>query len=137
MTSDEDVGSANIVSLADGAKGFPAMFYSLGDSIIPLGELHEVRNIVSKYNGELEVRLWDGSRVDILTETHAIEADWSHKWTEAVGQSMYYSLQTGKKPGIMLLVRDFKAEERFIYRCQLVCKHLGIDLFLEHILKGS
>jgi len=49
--------------------------------------------------GAVEHRLHDGTRVDILTATHAIEADWSHKWAEAVGQSLYYSLITGKKPG--------------------------------------
>ena len=138
MTSiDDGVGSANVAPLMSERGEFPSMFYSLGNTLIPLGEVSEVRKIVSRYNGAVEHRLWDGTRVDILTETHAIEADWPEKWAEAVGQSMYYAIVTGKKPGIMLLVRDFKAEDRFLYRCQVVCQALSIDLFLERIAKES
>jgi hypothetical protein len=43
------------------------------------------------------VVLPDGTRCDCLTDTHAIEFDFGNKWAEAIGQSAYYALQTGKK----------------------------------------
>lgn len=96
-----------------------------------LNEVGECRRLASKYEAELEVRLWDGTRVDMLTPTHAIEVDWAHKWAEAVGQSLYYSELTGKPPGVLLLVRDMNTEERYVYRCQTLCAKLGIKLYVE------
>lgn len=78
----------------------------------------------------LERRLWDNTRVDILTTDWAIEVDWAYKWTEAVGQSMWYSLVTHKEPGICLLCKNFKDDKNFIYRCSVVCTKYNIMLWL-------
>jgi hypothetical protein len=62
-------------------------------------------------NGQVEVVLPDGTRCDCITETHAVEFDFGDNWASAIGQSSYYALQTGKKPGIVLileLVKDLK-----------------------------
>lgn len=60
---------------------------------------------VNKYcGGVIEYVLPDNTRVDCLTETHAIEYDWDYKWAEAIGQSLHYSRLTGKKAGIVLIV---------------------------------
>ena len=48
----------------------------------------------------------DGTRCDILTDTHAIEVDFADKWAEAIGQSLNYAMQTGKKAGIVLVLKD-------------------------------
>ncbi len=58
-------------------------------------------------SGQADYTLQDKSRVDCLTETHAFEVDWADgmKVYEAIGQSLYYASQTGKKPGILLLIR--------------------------------
>lgn len=88
-------------------------------------------------NAEEEYLLWDNTRVDIWTSTHAIEVDWPQKWAEAVGQSMYYAALTNKKPGIILLVSDPKKDERHIYRCQTLCEKEGIDLWLVKAKKPS
>ena len=58
-------------------------------------------------SGQSQFKLKDLSRVDCLTETHAFEVDWADgmKVYEAIGQSLYYASQTGKKPGILLLIR--------------------------------
>jgi len=77
-----------------------------------------------------EAVLWDGTRVDILTDRFAAEVDWASKWTEAVGQAMYYSTQTDRQPGIVLLIKDFKAETKYIYRCKIVCQKLNIKMWL-------
>ncbi len=48
----------------------------------------------------------DGTRCDCLTDTHAIEFDFGEKWAESVGQSLYYGLQTGKEPGVVLILEE-------------------------------
>lgn len=70
-----------------------------------------------------EHRLVDGSRVDILTESYAIEIDWadnSLKWAEAIGQARYYAKCTHRKPGIILLVWALTEKtKRNIYKCRV------------------
>lgn len=54
--------------------------------------------------GKAEVVLPDRTRCDCLTEKHAIEVEFANKWKEAIGQSLHYSLQTGKRAGIVLIM---------------------------------
>lgn len=101
---------------------------------------HQYR-LASKYLGgaipesgrNVEVRLWDGTRVDLLSDEYAIEIDFARggKHFEAVGQSLYYGLVTGRKPGIILLMGS--GDERFVYRTQVVCARYGISLWVERI----
>ena len=65
------------------------------------------RQFCTQESGQAEYSLPDRSRVDCLTDTHAFEADWADglKVYESIGQSLYYAAETGKKPGILLLVR--------------------------------
>lgn len=56
------------------------------------------------------------------------------KWTEAVGQSLYYSLMTDKKLGIALIVGY--NDERFIKRVAKLNKKFNIKINLIAILKG-
>jgi hypothetical protein len=61
--------------------------------------------------GEVEVVLPDLTRCDCLTSSNAVEFDFGNKWAEAIGQSLYYSIQTGKKAGIALILEkpsDYK-----------------------------
>ena len=39
-----------------------------------------------KLGGRTEVTMPDGTRCDILTDTHAIEVDFAVKWAETIGQ---------------------------------------------------
>ena len=64
--------------------------------------------------GQIEVVLPDRTRCDCVTDTHAIEFDFGNKWTEAVGQSLYYSLQPGKKAGIVLILENVKDRKYWI-----------------------
>ena len=61
--------------------------------------------------GEIEYRLQDGTRVDCLTDTHAIEYDFALKWHEAIGQALHYSRLSGKRAGIVLILEK-KADLR-------------------------
>lgn len=62
--------------------------------------------------GEAEVILRDLTRVDCVTETHAVEFDFGDKWAEAIGQSLHYSHLTGKRAGIVLII-ETEADERY------------------------
>ena len=88
----------------------------------------------------VEVRLWDDSRCDYVSPTHAIEIDWAtSKAYEAVGQAMYYSIVLEKKPGIILLVKEGEKDssQKYIYRCQTVCAKLDIKLWIELVKENQ
>ena len=55
---------------------------------------------------EIEYRLKDNTRVDILTQHYAIEVDFEKKWYEAIGQALHYELLTNLIPGIVLIIDD-------------------------------
>ena len=76
--------------------------------------------------GEIEVRLPDKTRIDCLTETHAIEYDYGKKWAEAIGQSLYYAMHTGKRAGIVLIIAP--TETRFLTRAKAVIEHYGLPI---------
>jgi len=56
----------------------------------------------------------DGTCCECITDTHAIEFDFGNNWTEAVGQSSYYSIQTDKKAGIVLIIETMKDRKYWI-----------------------
>ena len=60
------------------------------------------------HDGETEVRLWDKTRVDCVTKDYAIEVDFAHKFYQAIGQSLYYSMRTHKHAGVLLIVEKQK-----------------------------
>ena len=45
--------------------------------------------------GQTKYTLPDRTRIDCHTESHAVEVDFAHKWAEAIGQSLHYSLMSG------------------------------------------
>jgi hypothetical protein len=77
---------------------------------------------------KVEVVLEDKSRVDCLTDEFAIEVDWANKWSQGVGQAMYYALMTGKKPAIGLIMSQSKSDKRHYERLMLVTEELNIHL---------
>lgn len=76
-----------------------------------------------------EHRLSDGTRVDILTKTYAIEADFANKWAESIGQALYYALSTGKNPGVLLIMEDPAKDLKYYYRLQTVAAIYGITIW--------
>lgn len=65
--------------------------------------------------GKVEYLLPNRSRVDCLTELHAIEFDKANKWYEAVGQALYYSSLTDKKPMVVLITKS-ESDIKYIRR---------------------
>lgn len=92
------------------------------------------KKFCEELSGQSQFKLKDLSRVDCLTETHAYEVDWADgmKVYEAVGQSLYYASQTGKKPGILLLIRKDNSEKH-IRKIKEVIRYFDLDI--ELILK--
>ena len=82
----------------------------------------------SEQKGKMEYGLPDYTRVDCLTEDHAIEFDFANKWAESIGQALHYGMMTGKKPGIVLIIEKPK---HFVYYNRIVplCEKYGITLW--------
>jgi muconolactone delta-isomerase len=95
------------------------------------GEREEVLRLAPQYQAEVEVRMPDGTRADMVTATHAIEVDYAGKWQQGVTQSLHYSRHTGKQAMLVLLVSDLTSEVRQVERAAWLCGQLGIDLRLE------
>jgi hypothetical protein len=76
-------------------------------------------------SGEMEVIMGDKTRCDVVTDTHAIEVEFARKWTEGLGQSLWYSFQTNKRAGIVLIIEDMK-DERFLTKLRSLIVHRQI-----------
>jgi hypothetical protein len=81
-----------------------------------------------KWNGEAEHRTVDGSRVDVLTDDMAWEVEWCKKWKESIGQALFYGVVTGRKPGVVLLLRRKPSEAVYFLRAAIACREAGIEL---------
>lgn len=77
--------------------------------------------------GTPEFVLADRTRCDCLTEEHAIEFEFGAKWHEAIGQSLYYSLQTGKRAGIVLILENI-SDRKYWIRLNSVIQHYNLPI---------
>lgn len=101
---------------------------------IGLTEREHCERLAAKYEAEVEVRLHDGSRVDLLTDEFAIEVDFARKHYEGASQAIFYSQMTGKRPALLLLiVKGEPLQEKALWRSRVVCARCGIRLFVEYI----
>ena len=89
------------------------------------------RQFCTQESGQAEYSLPDRSRVDCLTDTHAFEADWADglKVYESIGQSLYYAAETGKQPGILLLIRKNNSDKH-IRKVKRVIEHWSLPIKL-------
>jgi len=78
----------------------------------------------AKVGGVTEHVLSGGSRVDCLTDEHAIEFDFASKWQEAIGQSLYYARKTGRAPGIVLIM-EAPDDQRYLGRLFYTIRERG------------
>lgn len=88
----------------------------------------------AEQGGRPEVRLASGNRADCITETHAIEVDWARKFRQGIGQSLDYAQETGKRAGILLLLRD-ERDYRYWIRLNTVIEYhqLPIDTWFRYV----
>ena len=62
-----------------------------------------------------------------MTESHAIEFDFADNWPEAVGQRAYYSIQTGKKAGIVLILESVE-DRKYWIRLNSTIQHFNMPI---------
>lgn len=88
----------------------------------------------TEHQGQVEVKLPDQTRADCITDKNAIEFDFAKKWYEAIGQALYYGLQTGKKPGVVLIIES-PNDRKYWIRMNSTIEHfkLPIDTYQEGI----
>jgi len=75
---------------------------------------NEYSDLINQYfQGEQEVTVQSG-RVDILTDEYALEVEFANKWKNSIGQALWYGQQTGKQPGIVLILKSKNDYKYFI-----------------------
>ena len=77
--------------------------------------------------GETEVVLPDHTRCDCLTPMNAVEVDFGGKWYQAVGQSLYYALQTGHRAGVVLIV-ERPEDRKYWYKLNTLIEHFKLPI---------
>lgn len=92
-------------------------------------EVYYQNLFAAEIGGQMEVQLSDLSRVDIVTDTFAIEVDFGPKWAESIGQSLFYGLKLNKTPGIVLIVNK-NYEYKNVNRLLSVAKEYHITVWL-------
>lgn len=93
-----------------------------------IAQLHEddYQQLIRKeLGGEMEVAVQSGY-VDILTEQYAIEVEFANKWKQAIGQSIWYGMQTSKKPGIVL-IKEKSADEKYVLQLGSALGYAGLS----------
>ena len=86
-------------------------------------------NFCNKMNGQVEYVLNDKTRVDCLTATYAIEVDFASKWAESIGQSLHYSIKTGKKAGVLLIIENVAKDRKYLRRLENVATDHNINVW--------
>ena len=94
-----------------------------------LNEKYYQTQLCNELGGVMEQSLLDRTRIDCLTDEYAIEVEFSKKWAESVGQSLYYAEMTGMKPGVGLILRDSKKDKRHLKRLRVLAKKYDIKIF--------
>lgn len=75
--------------------------------------------------GEREYSVHSG-RVDLVTEEYAYEIEWADNWKEAIGQCLWYALQTNLKPGI-ILIRQSPEDYKYFQMLNSALEFGGLD----------
>lgn len=79
----------------------------------------------TKFKGQTEVKVY-GGRADIVNEEYAIEVEWADHWKNAIGQSLWYALQTNKKPGIVVLMKSL-SDRKYGIMLQSAIDYAGLS----------
>lgn len=105
----------------------------------PKTEVDWSKFLAPKYEASVEYQLLDRTRVDLINREYVFEVDWANKslkWAEAIGQAGWYSINTHRKPAVLLLVPDKEeGTMRNIYRCRATCATYKVDIFVEDLTK--
>lgn len=86
------------------------------------------RWLAEQMGGVAEHRV-GGVRVDILTDSLAIEVEWIKKVYEPFAQAGLYSMLTGRDPAVLFLLRGKPTEAKYRERVRMISKRLAIPVF--------
>ena len=81
----------------------------------------------SAHNGITEYENKDYTRVDCLTDKYAVEFDFANKWHESIGQALHYSIMSGKKAKVVLILDNPKAQMIYYKRIKKIGKIYNFD----------
>ena len=81
-----------------------------------------------KYNGIEEYKNSDFTRVDCLTDIHAVEFDFANKWAESIGQALHYSHMTGKRAKVVSILENPEKQMYYFERVQNLGKIHNFDV---------
>ena len=110
-----------------GLNYVPQKWYDTQTMLPNQTEAYYVNQWCTSDFGRKEAVLWDLTRVDCLAKDYAIEFDFARKWAEAVGQSLYYSKMTGKKPAIALILTSI-TDYRYLKRIERLDNDIKVFL---------
>lgn len=82
-----------------------------------------------QHNGQTEVKLFDYTRVDCVTDTETVEFDFAKKWAECTGQALYYSLITGKSPACVLIMENGEKDNIYLQRLQKLSDKYNFKIY--------
>lgn len=82
----------------------------------------------NKNNGIIEFQLKDKSRVDCLTDSLAVEVDFANKWSECIGQALYYGSITKKQPACLLILENGDKDLKYLKRLRKTAYKKGVNV---------
>lgn len=95
--------------------------------IYPVPDDYYKRKWCTEHNGAIDVKISDGTTADCITSSHVVEFQLAPNWTDAIGRSLYYCRETGKKAGIVLIIKDEKGLEDW-KRLNTIIKHFTLPI---------
>lgn len=80
-----------------------------------------------KNQGQTDAVMTERMTCDCLTETHAVRVDFGREWTRALGFAMHYSMKTGKRGGVVLVLDKSRDYMQWI-RLNTVIEHYKLPI---------
>ena len=84
----------------------------------------------------MEVRLEDGTRCDLLTDTHAYEIEYDVDWKESIGQTLHYAHVTGRKAGVILIMHS-RHSKRYLAQLKAIIKTFELPIEVVELCRIS
>jgi|GEM_PF-6338244 len=99
------------------------------DEVVVIKERGWAEIIAKEFErSEVEVTLYNKTRVDILTPRLAIEVDWAEKFCEGYGQAKYYGKVTDRQP-MLILLKDDELDIKYIDRAVVLCDDIKVLVY--------
>lgn len=80
-------------------------------------------------HGKLEVEIATG-RIDVLTDTHAIEVDHARNYRSGIKQALQYAAETKKTPGLALFLDGAQDTAQAVDAARKLCQQAGVTFWL-------